>query len=260
MTRPTSKINWASDANYPAGSDAWSGQPNKVAPSAGKQATGQVPASAFPSPEYNYILNHSGAWRDHHDDLLVGPAVRVKEDFAHANLNSSIWVINDGAAITIVDDSASGAFGAVDLEATVGDPTQDLRLPTYDVGTGDYRMECRLRPRTFSTSSGGYMLVGVTSGSNQAYFRARSTTLSGRWAFYHGTGPTEVDSGVVVAGYQTLVIQRLSGVLKAYIDGVEIFSGANTADMSAMIPQMALQYEAATQAFRVDYNTFFAAR
>lgn len=53
-----SPIDWASDANYPAGSDPWSGQPTKAAPSSGVIAAGVAPGDMLPADWFNYILQH----------------------------------------------------------------------------------------------------------------------------------------------------------------------------------------------------------
>jgi hypothetical protein len=45
---------WASDANYAAGVNPWSGQPNKVAPANALAATGFVPETRFPFPIHNW--------------------------------------------------------------------------------------------------------------------------------------------------------------------------------------------------------------
>ena len=48
--------NWASDANFPAGSDPWSATPTKVAPSGGQIAAGVAPRAKLPAQWFNYIL------------------------------------------------------------------------------------------------------------------------------------------------------------------------------------------------------------
>lgn len=48
---------WATDANYDAGSDAWSGLPTKRAPSVGEQAKGKIPGQFFFAQVMNYLLN-----------------------------------------------------------------------------------------------------------------------------------------------------------------------------------------------------------
>jgi hypothetical protein len=57
MTKP---IVWAENANFPAGSDAWSGTATKTAPSAGQIAAGVEPNQLLPAQWFNYMMNHFG--------------------------------------------------------------------------------------------------------------------------------------------------------------------------------------------------------
>lgn len=62
MPRPTHTPDWASDANYPAGSDPWSSQPTKVQPDPSDETQGFVPATRPPAQWWNWILNLLSAW------------------------------------------------------------------------------------------------------------------------------------------------------------------------------------------------------
>lgn len=60
MSRPIQLPLWATDANYPPGSDPWAGSPTKIAPTSGDQAQGWVP-NQEPSPEvFNWWKNLVG--------------------------------------------------------------------------------------------------------------------------------------------------------------------------------------------------------
>jgi hypothetical protein len=50
-------FDWATDANYPAGSETWSGTSTKVAPSAGVQADGFAPEDQPPAQWINWLFN-----------------------------------------------------------------------------------------------------------------------------------------------------------------------------------------------------------
>jgi len=50
-------FDWATDTNYPAGSETWSATPTKVAPSAGVQADGFVPTDRPPAQWINWLFN-----------------------------------------------------------------------------------------------------------------------------------------------------------------------------------------------------------
>src|SRR6185295_12739707 len=62
MRAPSDPPDWATDANYPAGSDPWSGTPTKSAPDAGKIATGFVPDTDQAAEEVNWILANHADW------------------------------------------------------------------------------------------------------------------------------------------------------------------------------------------------------
>lgn len=62
MARPTDAPDWATDVNFPAGGDPWSGQPNKVTPSAGEVQVGFEPKQRPPAEFHNYIWNNHGQW------------------------------------------------------------------------------------------------------------------------------------------------------------------------------------------------------
>ena len=61
MTKPE-RTQWATDPTYPAGGDAWSSQPNKIEPVAGKFATGTSPAERPPAPEWNWWRSRCAEW------------------------------------------------------------------------------------------------------------------------------------------------------------------------------------------------------
>lgn len=102
MTRPTDYGEWATDANFPAGSDDWSGQPNKVDPGAGAVATGFIPQNFLAVEEINYLLSIAGKWHEYLDkeasaldlfgdgsdgDVTVGPGTTtLTRDMFYNNL------------------------------------------------------------------------------------------------------------------------------------------------------------------------------
>ena len=49
-------LDWASDANYPAGSESWSATPTRVEPSAGQQAAGVAPEDVLPAQWFNWLF------------------------------------------------------------------------------------------------------------------------------------------------------------------------------------------------------------
>jgi hypothetical protein len=57
LTRPS---DWATDANYAAGAEPWSGEPTKVEPSAGRKQTGHIPSEILPADWLNYLIADRG--------------------------------------------------------------------------------------------------------------------------------------------------------------------------------------------------------
>jgi hypothetical protein len=61
-TRPTTTPSWATDANYPAGADPWSGTPTRVEPSAPQKGTGNTPATRPPAQHHNWLQGFIADW------------------------------------------------------------------------------------------------------------------------------------------------------------------------------------------------------
>jgi hypothetical protein len=55
-------IDFATDDNYAAGSETWSGTPTKVEPDPGDQATGFVPNTKPPAQWWNWLFASFGGW------------------------------------------------------------------------------------------------------------------------------------------------------------------------------------------------------
>lgn len=62
---------WASDPTYPAGSDPWSSQANKVDPGATLTQQGFAPGTYVPAEFVNFILNQFYPWLKYHDLVEV---------------------------------------------------------------------------------------------------------------------------------------------------------------------------------------------
>ncbi len=54
MSKPATILEWATDANFPAGVNPWNAQPNKVEPSAAKVDVGRQPTELPPAEETNW--------------------------------------------------------------------------------------------------------------------------------------------------------------------------------------------------------------
>lgn len=69
MPKPTQSPLWATDANYTADGDPWSGTPTKVDPGASRRAEGAEP-DTFPAQWFNWIFGAHGDWLDWLDTIL----------------------------------------------------------------------------------------------------------------------------------------------------------------------------------------------
>lgn len=67
MAKPTDIPTWATDADYPAGPDAWSATPTKVEPSTGQKEEGWDPAQRPPAQYWNWWMNLVGQWLEYVD-------------------------------------------------------------------------------------------------------------------------------------------------------------------------------------------------
>ncbi len=71
MPIPSTSPEWATDANFAADGDTWSGDPTKADPGVGRRAEGFEPDVA-PAEWINWILNLIGSWIVWFRDLLGG--------------------------------------------------------------------------------------------------------------------------------------------------------------------------------------------
>jgi hypothetical protein len=76
MPAPAVSPEFATDATFAAGSEDWSGEPNKVDPSAPVRAEGFIP-DLLPAEHLNFMINNHGAWLRWLDDQLLASASRT---------------------------------------------------------------------------------------------------------------------------------------------------------------------------------------
>lgn len=130
----TDPVNWASDTNFPAGSDPWSATPTKVAPSAGQIAAGSAPGSKMPGQWFNYLMNRIYTAVI---ERVSGPSVATSTDNAimrwdgtgaRTSQNSSATV--DDSGNVLVSGSAEHAYASA-RSTTVGYAMHD-GTPLFD--------------------------------------------------------------------------------------------------------------------------------
>lgn len=76
MPAPATSPQFATDANFAADGDSWSGSPTKLDPGVGRRAEGFEP-DTLPAEWLNYMINLHGEWIKWHEDELLGSATRT---------------------------------------------------------------------------------------------------------------------------------------------------------------------------------------
>lgn len=71
MSRPSALPEWATDTNYPAGTDPWSSTLTRIEPTAGERAAGFVPSEALPSQYLNTLFGEAADWIAYLDGLIA---------------------------------------------------------------------------------------------------------------------------------------------------------------------------------------------
>jgi hypothetical protein len=137
----------------------------------------------------------------------------IAEDFTGTAISDSLWDLQV-ADIAIVDDSANGASGAVELNTTNNTYFRTTALGS--IGTADFRYYARLRWVTKTTA---LAIVGLWNPTGPVY-RAAFTAGSAQTNWQASCGATSVDTGVaaVNATYKDFYIQRDAGEVTFYID------------------------------------------
>jgi hypothetical protein len=85
MGKPAAPLSWATDANFVDPGKPWNGQPTKVAPLAGAQAQGHLPAKKPPAEYENWFKNNAGLWAQYLEQF-AGHGVHSPLDFQGTNV------------------------------------------------------------------------------------------------------------------------------------------------------------------------------
>ncbi len=234
MSRPDSTPEWASDTDYPAGTDAWSATVTKVAPTTGEKQTGATPETGFGAQQFNWLLNNHSNALTFLVSALAGHGFYVRDDFT-GNPGAAVveerWealVSGAGVAPAYIDDIASGGSGsaAFVLGGAGGTSRLNARCST---GTADFFFICRVR-RVSTAGAAGSMSIGLTGGAaaDDCLFRS---TAGGNW-FAH-KGATTTDTGTAAStSYQWLEIERRGGEVEWRINGTVEHSVTFADDLS----------------------------
>jgi hypothetical protein len=133
MTHPV-KIPFATDDDHPAGGDAWSAQPNKEEPAAGRMSEGYPPETEPAAEHWNWLINELAKLADRAAGLRLSTLLE-----AHFS-NVTNW----GNPFSAVWDPSANRFLAIDTDGyvieTVAQPGDwdDITPPTSAPATGQY--------------------------------------------------------------------------------------------------------------------------
>lgn len=193
---------WATDTNYPAGSETWSATPVKVAPSAGVQADGFAPTDRPPAQWINWLFNGivtaGQALETAVGDGSLQHAWERSEFLGsstpHLDITGSYLRV--GAAIPaipmiVVNEAGGDVFFGADLDLYTG---KTLTLPSAaallvtGAGAGG-------RPKALIQTSG----VGGETNLESGSFTPTIDSVSGT-----GVGPTTGDVSSPTGRYQRI--------------------------------------------------------
>ena len=169
---------WCTNTNHPAGGDPWSGQPNKVEPSAGKIATGRIPEELPPAEETNWYRNQIAEWINY----IAGWRL------SHWSLSVCSSLVNLGETNSICWDPVNRLFTCVVWDRSLGGANDISVYYSPSLGHSWYNeFSFGFLPATIGQSadvaasevSGTRILVAASiSAANNVF---RSTSL-GAWA------------------------------------------------------------------------------
>lgn len=154
MPAPSYNGQFATDANFAADGDSWSGSPTKVDPGAGRKAEGFEP-DTLPAEWLNWMLNNHGEWLVWLTSLTSGSKViqisavdaqwegsdftfsGVSGITAAAGGDPAIWDLSkhvpDGASITRVDVLTNPSAGTT--EAEIWQVARNFTVPATPTAT-----------------------------------------------------------------------------------------------------------------------------
>ena len=222
---PVVAPDWATDANYPAGSDPWSGHVTKSAPSAGKVGTGLVPDTDLAAEEFNYVLANHGQYIAAEQGMLIGRGFHFSDDF----MNSTIQNWWDAAGAT--PSFASGSYGLCTLVGA-GAYLNLQQVSAAELGTAtDFYLEMLAKNITITTWFGvGFDPTTPVAVAGSIIFKAAAP---GHW-FYNINNGGDVDTGVLTtATYQRITMRRDSGTIGLYIDNVLVHSTSSSVNIGS---------------------------
>lgn len=224
MSRPTDDPQFATNATYTAG--PYSGNTNKARPSAGNISCGFTPAAGVPAEWMNYLWNNHGQWISYFNTLAVP---LMSDHFTGQSLDTGRWLTATGT-VSIVDDSANGGNGTCKIDGS-GGGTNQIKTRPLALGAGDFRVRARMRVSGVGAST--FAGVFVTDGVNGTGIHVDGSFSTTQWyiwdngSHFPGTPTLTID-----AAYHDVVIERVSGTITFWFDGVQVFTQSHAASVT----------------------------
>jgi hypothetical protein len=252
MPRPSTPPDFATDDDFPAGSDDWSGQPNKVDPG-GLVSTGFIPEQLLKVEHFNYQFGHIADWidfirgADGFDDFETD-----YEEFDAGSdpvIVSAAGLIYPGSCtkyteqagnpnVRVAGDDTINARGFVEMRTADGDAVSSTLSGSHWLiaTTTDYAMKARLivPDRThLETNANDGLRIGCTlaGGAVGAGFRCGKTLTYWEVLKPDGTvqAPTTQVSVATGSTFQILLVARIGGTINWYVDGTLIYTTSDSA-------------------------------
>lgn len=230
---------WASDDNYPAGTDPWSAQPTKVAPSGAEIEAGHTPGVPVPAETENW-------WKNRADGLLEYLRASGRFNVVHRNWSNNAEQVGyttaggGTAAGFLVSDSTLIQGGHLRLRVGANADVAAGRIggvmmpPIFDshLQVLEFAVDSTSFDGAGTTDGDGFfglMEIGAYDNSKGGVFFYKNGSDANWKVFVNATTPgppTTTDTGVVAAGLQQMKIVWAGAdyaggpYVKFYIDGV----------------------------------------
>lgn len=261
---------FATDVNYPAGGDPWSGQPNKVDPATLAQ-TGFIPATYLASEHVNYELGNHGDWIN-----FLAESQRYEAKWV-------TWTRAIGAANAYANDmhltwtAGATAPALTPPLALFNQPTVALNVPT-NVDSITIKPDTEISVLRTATkfkffaaqvvdtvgANGVTMSMGFARaafGSSMRFYKGNADT---NWQCQTDNGGvnTTTNSGVppvaTIPQTFTIIMEGTTPSVKFYIDGTLVATHTTNIDTTnATLPFYLLGGQAVNTTF-VNLGTFYA--
>ena len=137
------------------------------------------------------------------------------------------WTPNGNVQISTAQSVFGGSSAAFD---GVNDSLSIASHADFGFGTGDWTVECFVR----QTTTAAQVIFDCRSGSSQAL--VAYITSGGNLAYYDTSEKAGSGATIPPATWTHIALSRTAGVIKMFVGGVQVFSGALATDMGSSMP------------------------